>query len=102
MKDDPGARRRTLTSLLVSMALWPLGLVGMFFLFFGDGSHPTHDPRDAALPYFFSAMLVGTLLVLGLAVPVWRRHPVMCIAATIMAAPWLLFSGVVLIRVLTR
>ena len=91
-----------MTGLAISMALWPLGLLGMFLLFFGDAHDPKHDPRDAVVPYFFVLLFLAGSAVIGLVTRSWRAHPGVSVGATLMAAPWLLLSGIALVAKIAR
>jgi hypothetical protein len=92
---DPDGRFAT-AGILLALGLWPVGLTGAFFLFFGDGDDP--DPRDFFVPFFFGAMFLGALIATGLAAASWRRQPWKCIATAVVAAPWLLLGGYALVN----
>jgi hypothetical protein len=89
-QDDLGF---ALGGLATGFVLWLLGLVGVFFLFFGDARRGQPDPRDRALPFFFSVMALGGVGGLLIARRGWRRHPWLCGSAAVLVAPWLLLSA---------
>jgi hypothetical protein len=90
------------TSLSLALGLWPVGLVGMFALFFGDATDRAHDPRDAVAPYFFAAILLCAAFALGLGAAARKRRLWMSVAAAMFALPWLVLSGWVLVAIARR
>ena len=102
MPSSSSAKAAAVRGLLTSIALWPLGFIGLFFLFFGHAHDHRHDPRDALVPWFFALLFIAGSAAVGLVRRSWRDHPAMSVGAVVVAAPWLLLSSLALVLLVVR
>lgn len=82
-----------LLGLLAALGLWPVGLVGAFFLFFGDGPRHGPDPRDRFIPVYLAMLFTLGVGSVGLALSAIRQRPWLSVAALVVGAPWWLLAA---------
>jgi hypothetical protein len=105
MSDSPGAESasiRATIALLAGAALCLIGVVGIFFLFFGDADSGRPDPRDAAIPDFGALLIAVGGMALGVGAPVIRRTPYRSGCALLLAVPWFLLGLLLFVRGVIR